>query len=142
MKRFGEYLKELRKSRKMVLEDVARYCKTHKGYISGIENGKLRPPSHKFLSKFAKLFRVSEKELTRLAFVEKVPPIIRKEVKQMMEERALSTIPSNVKYYRPILLNSADTNYSTELTPDGSPEPTVNGYLQIVKVPADFAVVT
>jgi transcriptional regulator with XRE-family HTH domain len=64
----------------MVLEEVARRVGTNKGYLSGIETGKVRPPSPRFVTRFARVFSANERELQRLAWVEKAPPQIRKEL--------------------------------------------------------------
>jgi AcrR family transcriptional regulator len=77
---FGSRVKELRKARGMTLEEVARRVGTHKGYVSGIELRRVRPPSERFVTKFARVFSVDEKELHRLACVEKAPPQIREEL--------------------------------------------------------------
>jgi transcriptional regulator with XRE-family HTH domain len=77
---FGSRVKELRKARGMTLEEVAQKVGTHKGYVSGIELGRVRPPSAKFVSKFARVFSIDERELHRLACVEKAPPQIRGEL--------------------------------------------------------------
>jgi DNA-binding XRE family transcriptional regulator len=77
---FGSRVKELRKARGMTLEKVARAVGTHKGYVSGIELGRVRPPSPRFVTRFARAFSVDEKELHRLAWVEKAPPQINGEL--------------------------------------------------------------
>jgi len=77
---FGSRVKELRKARGMTLEEVARAVGTHKGYVSGIELGRVRPPSARFVTRFARAFSVDEKELHRLACVEKAPPQIKGEL--------------------------------------------------------------
>ena len=64
----------------MTLEQVARALRTHKGYVSSIENGKARPPSPRFIAKMARLYSVDEKELLRLAYAEKAPRLIRDEI--------------------------------------------------------------
>ena len=81
---FGPLLKELRLSRGLTLEAVAKAVRTHKGYISGIENQKVAPPSPKFISKFARFFRVDEKDLLLLAYAEKAPKLIRDHVIQAL----------------------------------------------------------
>ncbi len=77
---FGARLKDLRRSKGLTLEKVARAVKTHKGYVSGIENGKVRPPSPKFVTRFARFYKVDERELLRLAYAEKAPKLIRDEI--------------------------------------------------------------
>ena len=79
MSMFGERMRSLRKERKLTLEQVARKVGTHKGYVSGIETGKVRPPSVKLIRKLAKVFGQDEKSLVRMAWVDKAPPLIRDE---------------------------------------------------------------
>jgi len=77
---FGSRVKELRKARGMTLEEVARKVGTHKGYVSGIERRRVRPPSEKFVTRFARALSVDERELHRLAWVEKAPLQIKEEL--------------------------------------------------------------
>jgi len=79
MSMFGERIRSLRKERKLTLEQVAKKVGTHKGYVSGIETGKVRPPSVKLIRKLAKVFGQDEKSLVRMAWVDKAPPLIRDE---------------------------------------------------------------
>jgi len=77
--RFGDLVKTLRQGKGMTLEAVAKKVGTHKGYISGIERGKVSPPSVKMIRKFAKVFGQDEKQLVRLAWVDKAPALIKDE---------------------------------------------------------------
>ena len=79
MSRFGDLVKSLRKEKGLTVEEVAKKVGTHKGYISGIETGKVNPPSVKMIRKFARLLGQDEKELVRLAWVDKAPALIRQE---------------------------------------------------------------
>jgi ribosome-binding protein aMBF1 (putative translation factor) len=74
---FGKRIKGLRKASNLTLEDVAKRIGSHKGYVSGIESGKVSPPSAKFVVKFARMYTVDEKELLRLALIEKAHPVLR-----------------------------------------------------------------
>jgi transcriptional regulator with XRE-family HTH domain len=64
----------------MTLEAVARAVGTHKGYVSGIELGRVHPPSARFVTKFARVLGVDDRELHRLACVEKAPQQIKGEL--------------------------------------------------------------
>ena len=77
---FGKRVKDLRKAAGLTLEVVATRMGTHKGYISGIENRTVAPPSPKFVRRFGQVYGVDERELLRLAEVEKLEPEIRDEV--------------------------------------------------------------
>lgn len=44
-KTFGSVVKSARLFKRMTLEGLARKIGIHKGYLSGIENDKVRPPS-------------------------------------------------------------------------------------------------
>ena len=79
MSQFGDLVRSLRKQRGLTVDAVAKKAGTHKGYISGIENGKVNPPSVKMIRKFAKVLGHDEKALVRLAWVDKAPPLIRQE---------------------------------------------------------------
>lgn len=77
---FGPFVKALRKAAGLTLDVVATRLGTHKGYISGIENRTVAPPSPKFVARFAQLYSVDGKDLLRRAEVEKLPAEIRDEV--------------------------------------------------------------
>jgi transcriptional regulator with XRE-family HTH domain len=70
----------LRGASGLTLDQVARAVGSRKGYVSSIETGQMRPPSSKFISRFARLYSVDEKELLRLAYAEKAPELIRDEI--------------------------------------------------------------
>lgn len=80
MSMFGTLVKKCRKEKGLTLEAVAKKIGSHKGYVSGIENDKVNPPSVKVIQKFAKLFGQDVKELTKMAWVDKSPQIIRAEL--------------------------------------------------------------
>ena len=77
---FGKRIKALRMASNLTLEEASKRVGTNKSYISGIENGKVSPPSVKFVAKFAQTYSVDEKELLRIAYIEKAPPALRDEL--------------------------------------------------------------
>jgi transcriptional regulator with XRE-family HTH domain len=86
MNTFGQVTKALRKRAGLTLEDVAKKISSHKGYVSGYENGKVNPPSVRIVRKIHKLFvptlaqlklQGSEEDLVELAEVDKLPILIR-----------------------------------------------------------------
>ena len=85
---FGEVVRKLRQEKGETLEKVAKACGTHKGYISGIENGTVNPPSVKVIQKFAKHFKTDAKALVKMAWADKAPEIIRDEVKALLFPKA------------------------------------------------------
>ena len=74
---FGHLLKLWRKERGLTLEQVAKKVGSHKGYVSGIENGKVSPPALGLICKLAKVFAKDEKALATLAYIDKAPDLIR-----------------------------------------------------------------
>jgi transcriptional regulator with XRE-family HTH domain len=84
MSQFGKLLRRLRQEKGLSLNDVAKKINSHKGYVSGIENGKVNPPSVKFLRKFARLYHYDEKKLILVAYVEKAPREIREELRRLV----------------------------------------------------------
>jgi transcriptional regulator with XRE-family HTH domain len=124
MSRFGDLVKRLRKDRSMTLEQVARKIQSHKGYVSGIENGKVNPPSVKFIRKFARIFQYDEKLMVRMAYVDKAPKLIKDEAKVILEGPAGASggVP---------LLNSVATGLPTELDASGAPKPLVDSSLSL-----------
>jgi transcriptional regulator with XRE-family HTH domain len=82
---FGDLVKKLRKEKGMTLEVVAKKLGSHKGYVSGIETDKVNPPSVKLIKKFAKVFGQDARALTRLAWVDKAPEILREDAERFLE---------------------------------------------------------
>jgi hypothetical protein len=77
---FAARMKFLRSARGLTLDQVARAVGSHKGYVSSIETGQMRPPSPRYISRLARLYSVDERELLRLAYAEKAPDLIRDEI--------------------------------------------------------------
>jgi transcriptional regulator with XRE-family HTH domain len=139
---FGDLVKRLRKEKGLTLEAVAKKIGSHKGYVSGIENGKVNPPSVKIIRKFARLFAQDERTLVRIAWVDKAPPIIRDEAHRLLSlaETDGAAGPDLVNVP---LLNTLATGYAAELASDGRPKPAVRASLVLPKSRAsvDFAAV-
>ena len=89
MGNFGDTTRRLRKEHGLTLEKVASQAGTHKSYLSGIENGKVNPPSLKIIRKMAKVLKIDEKKLVTLAYIEKAPKMIRKDIKQALLPQAV-----------------------------------------------------
>ena len=85
MSHFGDRVRALRKEKGLTLEVVAKKIGSHKGYVSGIENDKVRPPSVRFIKKFAKLFGQDARTLAQLAWVDKAPAILREDAEKFLE---------------------------------------------------------
>jgi len=125
---FGDLVKRLRKEKGLTLEAVAKKIGSHKGYVSGIENDKVNPPSVKIIRKFAKLFSQDEKTLVRIAWADKAPQIIREDAQRIL---ALSEGDggSSIELARIPLLNTVASGYSSELAGDGKVRPAVTATL-------------
>ena len=85
MSHFGDLVRKLRKEKGITLEAVAKKIGSHKGYVSGIENDKVNPPSVKIIKKYAKLFGQDARTLVRLAWVDKAPAILREDAEKFLE---------------------------------------------------------
>jgi transcriptional regulator with XRE-family HTH domain len=81
---FGDVVKKLRKEKGLTLETVAEKIGSHKGYVSGIENDKVNPPSVKIIKKYARLFRQDSRVLARLAWVDKAPEILKQDAEDFL----------------------------------------------------------
>jgi len=121
---FGDLVKRLRKEKGLTLEAVAKRIGSHKGYVSGIENDKVNPPSVKIIRKFAKLFVQDEKTLVRIAWADKAPQIIREDAQRIL---ALSESegPSSIELAHIPLLNTVSSGYSSDLAGEGRVKPAV-----------------
>src|SRR5262245_6500892 len=127
MSSFGDLVKRLRKDRSMTLEQVAKKIGSHKGYVSGIENGKVNPPSVKFIRKFAKIFSYDEKDMVRMATIDKAPAIVRNEFRAALGGGA----PAGGDTLAVPLLNTVDTGYAADLGGDGRPKALTSTILQL-----------
>ncbi len=125
MSNFGELLRRLRRERGHSLKTVARKLGTQKGYLSGIENGKVNPPSAKLVKRIASLYQQDERMLLRLAWADKAPTLIREEAVRMVHhaelDEDLSTELISVR-----LLNPDAQPYPAETGTDGIPRPVGN----------------
>ncbi len=118
MSNFGVLLRRLRKEHGWSLNTVAKKVGTQKGYLSGIENGKVNPPSPKLLRKFARIFEQDESALLRMAWADKAPELIREETLRMMAQADWDEgLPASVSSVR--LLNPGGTPYPLEVGPEG-----------------------
>ena len=136
MSGFGDLVKILRKGRGMTLEQVARKIGSHKGYVSGIENGKVNPPSVKFIRKFARIFQHDERQMVRLAYVDKAPKMIKDEARRLLDDARSAAAGSAGDLP---LLNTVATGYPTELDASGAPKPLADGALRLPALPVQTA---
>jgi transcriptional regulator with XRE-family HTH domain len=128
MSTFGELLRRLRQEQGLSLRIVAKKLGTQKGYLSGIENGKVNPPSAKLVKKIAALYRQDEKSLLRLAWADKAPSLIREDTMRMVSHVELEEDASpDLVSVR--LLNPDNQPYPAQLTHDGAPRPFGNARL-------------
>lgn len=81
---FGEFVRARRQMLELTLEGVAKKIGSHKGYLSGIEQGKVNPPSGKFLPKLAEALKTDPTILAVMAYAEKAPKEIRAFVKSKL----------------------------------------------------------
>ena len=121
MSYFGVLVRKLRKERNMTLEAVARKIGSHKGYVSGIENGKVNPPSVKFIKKFARIFSWDEKQMTIMAYVDKAPKLAREAAEMLLSPEIAGAAASEGCCGGIPLLNTVESGYATELGPDRKP---------------------
>lgn len=82
---FANHLRKLRMQQGETLESLAKKCGTHKGYISGIENGKVNPPSAKLVRKLSDRLGGNRKHMLLIAWVDKAP----KDIRQYLVEQLL-----------------------------------------------------
>jgi len=73
MNRFAEVIKAARKQKGLTLDALAKSAGTHKGYISGIEHGKVSPPAPNATRRLARKLDLDPTELVCLGWFEKRP---------------------------------------------------------------------
>ncbi len=78
--KFGDYIRDARRARKWTVEELAKRAGVRKSYISGIENGKVRPPKDWLVLVLAKQLKLNALALLVRAYVAKAPAIIREEL--------------------------------------------------------------
>lgn len=76
---FAKTVYKARRDKAMTLEDVAKKLRTHKGYLSGIENTKVAPPTMRYIRKMASVYGLDMKALAMMSWLEKAPVEIREE---------------------------------------------------------------
>jgi len=125
MSNFGELMRRLRRERGFSLKTVARKLSTQKGYLSGIENGKVNPPSAKLVKRISQLYEQDERMLLRLAWADKAPTLIREDAVRMVSHAELEDdAAADVVAVR--LLNPDGQPYPAELDGDGALRPVGN----------------
>jgi transcriptional regulator with XRE-family HTH domain len=80
MKPYGSVIREARVRKGQTLDGLASKVGTHKGYISGIENGKVSPPAPGLSTRLAKALGLDPLDLLRRATVQKAPKALRAEL--------------------------------------------------------------
>lgn len=80
---FGQTIKDARLMRHLTLDALAKKVGTHKGYISGIELGKVNAPSPKMIEKLGKVLGLGVPTLLVIAWIEKAPITILPEAMMM-----------------------------------------------------------
>lgn len=78
--RFGEIVARNRKARGLTLEKLARKIGTHKGYVSGIENGKVRPPAAGITARLSKVLGLETASMLILGWAQKAPVLVRDDI--------------------------------------------------------------
>ncbi len=74
-KRFGRFVENARSSLNVTLEQVAKRSGISKGYLSGIENGKVNPPTEALARRLARTLKLKEEALAAAAELEKLPKV-------------------------------------------------------------------
>lgn len=120
MSNFGDLLRRLRREHGYSLRAVAKKLGTQKGYLSGIENAKVNPPSAKLVKRIAQIYRQDERMLLRLAWADKAPSLIREEAVRRVRHADLEdgASPGLISVR---LLNPDSQAYPAELGSDGCP---------------------
>jgi ribosome-binding protein aMBF1 (putative translation factor) len=80
MREYGEVVARARGAKGLSQNELARKVGTRKGYIAGIENGLVNPPSVAFSNKLAKVLGLDPLDLLRRATVQKAPKVLRAEL--------------------------------------------------------------
>jgi transcriptional regulator with XRE-family HTH domain len=79
---FGAILKHARLARGWTLEQGARRARSTKGYLSGLETGRVRPPSADLVLRLAKLYNLDRADLLLRSVIEKAPKAVQTELRR------------------------------------------------------------
>lgn len=71
MKTYSQEVKSGIRQKGLTLEAVAKKCRSHKGYISGIVNRKVNPPAEDMTRRLAKVLDLNVDRMLALAVIEK-----------------------------------------------------------------------
>ena len=94
---FGMIVKNLRAGKKLTLEDLGKQVKKSKGYLSGIENQKVRPPTPKIVASLAASLGFDANVLAQVAYVEKAPKSLTTLSEfQAFKQSVMSRVPANL----------------------------------------------
>lgn len=98
---FSDVVRGLRKISGLRLAQVASRVGIQKGYMSGIETGKVNPPTVKVVLRIARVFkgviesakyRVSDQDWVELAWVSKSPKLVRQSMMSRLSHNALAML--------------------------------------------------
>ena len=84
---FGERIRIARVLRDLTLEEVGNAIDCKKGYLSGIESGKMNPPRPPTVKAIAKYFGLNPEFLLALAHAEKAPEEVRDLFLEFVEDK-------------------------------------------------------
>lgn len=82
--RYGLVIRDRRWFAKLTLEQVARKIGSHKGYISAIENNKVRPPSPRVTARLCKVLGMDLRTMLMRGWAEKAPALIRQDATDLV----------------------------------------------------------
>lgn len=77
---FGALVKKVRVDKGLTLEQLSRRIGSHKGYLSGIENGKVNPPAPKLTMRLARALDIEPLDLVLLGWKSKMPRVLQGKV--------------------------------------------------------------
>lgn len=78
---FGQVVRAQRQKLGLTLDAVAKRAGTHKGYVSGIETGKVSPPLARVTGRLCSILEMNEEEMLLLAWAEKAPKEVREKAR-------------------------------------------------------------
>lgn len=136
---FGKRLKELRRKKGMTLKVLGDHIGSSKGYLSGIEHGKVNPPSDRFVRRIARSLGVPESDMLRLAYFDKVPKEVKSEFRTFAAGPEGGAVPGTPGLIP--LLNTAATGYPQDVAANGVPRALVVEFVRIpgISSPSAFA---
>ena len=85
MQTFGQRIKKARIGKGMSMDVLGKKIRSHKGYISGIENDKVSPPHWALTRRLCRVLGLPEDEMQILGWAQKAPAVVKGRILEILQ---------------------------------------------------------